>query len=204
MKLYEILETLSQGELRSLALGGMMESGITPEHLRNVIPHINLGIQALHKRFPIKNDIYNTQVQYGVNSYKVPGRVLHIEEVYINGELVACNDFNEPGFAINGYDSVEILNPVGSDTLAIKYRATPDNIDWRNTTDPEDVEVELPIPYLEALCYFVGSRMTVSTKGNESQMLISKYENECNRLESLALTVNHDTVNMKLVNNGWV
>lgn len=54
MKLRDIFEQLSEGEFRQLALGGSEASGILPANFGKVIPHINLALTEIYKRFPIK------------------------------------------------------------------------------------------------------------------------------------------------------
>lgn len=51
MTLQEIFDQLAYGEFRTLSVG---EDGIQPKSYASMINHINLGLNALYKRFPLK------------------------------------------------------------------------------------------------------------------------------------------------------
>lgn len=54
MKLIEIFNQLTFGELAQLSMGGMDAGEINDKNYDAVLSHINLGLTALHKRFPLK------------------------------------------------------------------------------------------------------------------------------------------------------
>jgi len=94
--------------------------------------------------------------------------------------------------------------------LEVGYRAT---LPWLPTVlpvgfDPAQVDVELPPAYLQALLYYVASRVhhPVSLNSEVSQMasFAVKYENECARLESNNLHVNKQESGSKFHERGWV
>lgn len=69
MKLAEIFTQLAVGEFSQLALGGN-GSGVLPEETYpKVIPHVNLGLTALYKRFPLKEGSVSLQMVAGRNTY---------------------------------------------------------------------------------------------------------------------------------------
>jgi hypothetical protein len=54
MKLKEVFDQLTYGELSQLAIGGRDTGAIAPENYNKVVAHINLGLMALYKRFQLK------------------------------------------------------------------------------------------------------------------------------------------------------
>lgn len=54
MKLSEILDQLTQGELSQLSLGGVDANGFKECDYKKIIPHLNLALTELYKRFPLK------------------------------------------------------------------------------------------------------------------------------------------------------
>ena len=97
-----------------------------------------------------------------------------------------------------------------TNALDIVYRAMhpPIETDQYGDIDPEMAEIALPYPYLEALLYFVASRIhhPVGMTG-DFQMGASysaKYEQACQRLENSNLQVDKGKGNTKFETNGWV
>lgn len=69
MKLSEIFTQLTYGELSQLSLGGS-ETGEIPEaSYPKIIPHVNLAMTALHKRFPLKEGRLTVNLQEGRMTY---------------------------------------------------------------------------------------------------------------------------------------
>lgn len=69
MKLTEIFTQLAVGEFSQLALGGNGSGEIPPESYPKLIPHVNLALTALHKRFPLKEGSLSVQLIVGRLSY---------------------------------------------------------------------------------------------------------------------------------------
>jgi len=69
MKLQTIFDQLTFGELAQLSIGGATSGGIQPDRYPAVISHINLGLTALHKRFPIRENHVMVRLVPGVDSY---------------------------------------------------------------------------------------------------------------------------------------
>lgn len=94
--------------------------------------------------------------------------------------------------------------------LDLVYRANHPKITEEDldNTDPEDLEVELPYPYLEPLLYFVAGRLHhPAGMVGDFQMGASyaaKYEQACQRLEQQNLQVDQGQTNSRLERNGWV
>ncbi len=56
MLLSEIFDQLTYGELTQLELAGANEEGILVENHKRIIPHVNLALTELHKRFLIREE----------------------------------------------------------------------------------------------------------------------------------------------------
>lgn len=96
-----------------------------------------------------------------------------------------------------------------TDTLTIVYRAAhPKLVTEYGYIDPEEVEVDLPYPYLEPLLYFVASRcyhpMSMSSEINQGSSYAMKLEQACQRLELSNLAVDQGAGNDRLTRGGWV
>src|SRR5690625_3224463 len=74
MKLIEIFNQLTYGELSQLHIGGEEVGEIRPQDYMAIVPHINLGLTALHKRFLIREGRLRIELQPGMYTY-----VLHSE-----------------------------------------------------------------------------------------------------------------------------
>jgi len=69
MKLSEVFNQLTTGELSQLCIGGATEGQISEANYSKVINHINLGLTALYKRFYLKEG--------RVDLSMVPGRLIY-------------------------------------------------------------------------------------------------------------------------------
>lgn len=123
MKLIEVFNQLTTGELSQLCIGGAAEGEITEANYGKVVGHINLGLTALYKRFFLKEgritlsmisgrSIYPIHSTYAVNNAKSkelvrylldePGNkfqddILKIESVQTDaGFEIPLNDVLEP------------------------------------------------------------------------------------------------------------
>lgn len=91
----------------------------------------------------------------------------------------------------------------------VTYRAghTP-ILDKTLFVEPEVTEVDLPDIYLEALLYFVASRVHnpigFVSEFHEGNNYAAKYEAECQRLETLGLRMDDSTESSRFARGGWV
>lgn len=93
--------------------------------------------------------------------------------------------------------------------LEIFYRCThPFLVKRPGYFDPGRVEVGLPRVYLQALLYFIASRMHnpvgMQTEFHSGNNYAMKYEQECARLAGLNLQIDQVQENTRLERNGWV
>lgn len=74
MKLKEIFDQLTYGELSQLSIGGDEAGVISPANYDRVLAHVNLGLTALYKRFPLKEGRVIVELQAGRTTYPITSR----------------------------------------------------------------------------------------------------------------------------------
>jgi len=74
MKLKEIFEQLTYGELSQLSLGGGEMGGITEANYPKILAHINLGLTTLYTRFPLKESSIALQLKPHLVRYTLSNR----------------------------------------------------------------------------------------------------------------------------------
>lgn len=229
MTLQEIFDQLMVGELSQISIGGSEAGEISRANYPRLVPHITLGLTALYKRFTLKEGEVTIRLLPGISKYSIDSNgdtvfvpdpteedfaddLLKIERVTdAMGTDIPLNERDNPYSAITPSRTMLVLPKMWKDglvpeTLTVNYRANHPAI--RNVTRPASVNIELPDSYLEALLYFVASRinnpigMTNEFHAGNSYMM--KYEQECQRLEMENLQIDYTPTNSRLVRNGWV
>lgn len=217
MYLKEIFEQLMVGELANLSMGGVNEEGIHECDYPKIIPHINLGLVELYKRFPIKmNEVVIQQfdhiqtyvldskyaitnkesrepTKYIIDSIYQPftDDVLKIEKVFNElGEQLYLNDFEEY-FSVHTpvYNTVQIPYPDRENQCIISYRAKHVHIP-SDHIDPKSVEIDIPYSLVEPLLNFIGYRVNMNTAGDDRQdsdRYLQRFEMTCKKIEELKL-----------------
>jgi len=74
MLLSDIFQQLQQGELSNLSMGNRDERGIRPCDYNKILPHINLGLTELYKRFNLKNNEVVVQQYDHIQTYHLDSR----------------------------------------------------------------------------------------------------------------------------------
>lgn len=74
MKLSDIFEQLTYGELSQISMGGGEAGVINKSNYSRVLAHVNLGLTALYKRFPLKEGRLTLTLQTGKTSYPLASR----------------------------------------------------------------------------------------------------------------------------------
>ena len=234
MFLSEVLDQLEHGELFQIALGGDETNDITACNLPNVLPHINLALKELYKRFPLKigdviidlhdqiqtyyldpkysrsNKESTEPIKYIHDSRYQPfkGGVNKIEFVYdeIGRELFLNNSEEYWSLYTPSYNAIQVPLPDVANSLVIHYRASHDNI-LLEDLDPKTEDVNIPPGYLEPLLFYVGSRIFTSLNGDQSaegNNYMQKFEQSCAKISELNLMNGDNTTNVKLDKAGWV
>ncbi len=122
MKLSEIFTQLSYGELSQVSIGGGSVGQIDDSNYEQILAHINLGLTALYKRFPLKENSFKLLIQEGKITYPLQSKysisntastelvkyiedtgnpflddILKIERVYTDyGYELGLNDLEDP------------------------------------------------------------------------------------------------------------
>lgn len=115
-------------------------------------------------------------------------------------QLIVAAAFN-PG--------INIPDAYKTDRLDIGYRANHRHLEpGEGEYNAGRVEIELPRPYMQALLFFIASRVHnpigMSAEFNAGNIWYSKYLNECQLLESKNLQVDLTDQPDRLRRNGWV
>lgn len=235
MFLAEILNQLEHGELSQVAMGGDELHSLAECNLPNVLPHINLALAELYKRFPLRIEdvavqqydqiqtyyldlkyaVTNTDskepIKYIIDSKYQPftGNVNKIEFIYDElGRELFINDGTERWSLFTPtYNSIQVPLPEKENQMIVHYRASHPLIKLENL-DPETTEVHLPPGYLEALLFYVGSRVftSLNTDGqiSDGNNYMQKFEQSCAKITELNLMNNDFTSNTKLDRADWV
>ena len=187
MLLSELFEFLRHGELRHMYLGGDETDGIKSEDFPAIVSHINMGLTALHRRFPLKFDeaiiqqydelqryylryryaqtnVASTEpIKYIDDSIYKPFKenVLKIEAVYSEyGEEYPLNDRNQTYSVYTpSHDSIDIPFNEKENAVSVIYRANHDKIIVGEVFDPSVIEIDIPASLEEALLFFVANRV---------------------------------------------
>ena len=69
MTLQDILDQLAFGELSQISLGGGADGVIDVSNYKRILPHINLGLMALYRRFPLKEGRLKVEIKPGRYTY---------------------------------------------------------------------------------------------------------------------------------------
>lgn len=249
MNLQDIFNALSSGELSQLSIGGKAAGVIDASNRAKLLPHINLGLTALFKRFRLKEGELIIQLKPDKLRYLLTSDYAYSQagpasdEAYIvdtsnpfNDDLLKIEEvLTDLGYTLPLNDAMQVysvntpkLNTLvvpklivdrGNDLpdvlkttqLKVRYRANHTKLTYDPRYDYAYVdgdELELPDAYMEALLYFVASRinnpigMTNEFHAGNSYMM--KYEQECQRLEIDNYQVDMTQTNSRLVRNGWL
>lgn len=223
MKLSEVFSQLAYGELSQTVLAEMVEGELDENRYPMLLASINLGLTALHKRFNLKEGRLTFPLTTAGNVYRLTVPDLHkIERIYTaEGEELSLNNGNDsfscytprmdtirvPLKIVN--QDADIPDKYKTSELLVVYRANHPILTAVNgIIDPETLEVDLPYSHLEALLYFVASRIHnpigMVNEFNAGNNWAAKYEMECQKLEQLNLEVDEEQFNDRVVRNGWV
>lgn len=186
MKLSDIFDQLTHGELSQVFIGGGETQGITEENRAAIIAHINLGLTELHKRFFLKEGKVKIIPQEGRLTYlldrkyaksnerstetkyiddserKFTDDLLKIETVLDHkGCEFPLNNKDEPFSVFTPtYNMVVLPEDHDSEYVTVVYRANHEHLDdMAAMYPPEMVDVNIPQSHLWPLLLFVASRV---------------------------------------------
>jgi hypothetical protein len=226
MNLQEVFDQLVYGELSQLSIGGGEVGSISEANYPRVLAHINLGLTALYKRFPLKEGRVSVELVPGKLLYAtaaVAPDLLKIEQVRTDGGFeFPLNDESDPYSVFTPTASslrvpadvvaqlIDLPDWFKTINLELVYRANhPKVIQGLGFFDPKRVLLQLPETHLEPLLLFVASRAMTPMgvgqfEGQAGNNYYAKYEAACQSLESINLRVDQGSQNSRLHSNGWV
>lgn len=223
MKLQEIFDQLGYGEFSQVSIGGQAAGVINEVNHKTVLGHLDLGLTALYTRFNLKERKLTIPLQPDADTYSLQVKdIIKIEkittdagvEVSLNleGDPLSCftpslNSLRVPKILLDQDDALP--EDLKTDGLTIWYRANHPKLSTAfGLMLPEMKEVELPMSHLQALLYFVASRVYnpigVGQEFNAGNTWYGKYEGECQRLEATNIQVDRGFENTRLERAGWV
>lgn len=139
MKLKEIFDQLTYGELSQISIGGGAAGQIRPADYAKMTAHVNLGLAALYKRFNLKQGQLTLQLQPGQTRY-----------VLSNKYAVSARTSREPvryikdSSALPFLDDVNKVEVIHSDT-GYEY-ALNNAVDTLSITTPSSKVLVVPAP----------------------------------------------------------
>jgi len=223
MKLAEVFSALAYGELSQLALGKNVEGEVEEAVYPTLVSHINLGLTSIYKRFNLKEGRLLFPLSGEGNVYKLEVTDIHkIERVLTHqGTELGLNNESDPYACFT--PSMDILrvpqkivdqspdlpDEYKTTELTVIYRANHPKLIVKNGyIDPFKTTLELPYSHLQALLYFVASRVHnpigMINEFHSGNSWYAKYEMECQRLEAENIEIDESNHNDRLQRSGWV
>ncbi len=226
MNLQDVFDQLTFGELSQLSIGGGEAGAISEANYPRVLAHINLGLTALYKRFPLKEGRVSVTLAPGQLLYPlsaVAPDLLKIEQVRTDGkDELPLNDesdeysvFTPVASTLRVPDivvaqSIDLPDWLKTINLEVVYRANhPKVVQRLGYFDPKRERLQLPDTHFEPLLLFVASRAMTPMgagqfEGQGGNNYFAKYEAACAQLEATNLRVDQGAQNSRLHRNGWV
>lgn len=225
MKLIDIFAQLLYGELSQTKMGETGLEAMTDADTVRLSTHINMALTALYKRFSLKTRQVDFPLVADTATYQLDlPDLLKIEKVIAvdtehemplnksdNEYSLFTPQINVIRVPLDVVNQVSLLPPLYvTNTMRVLYRSNHPRIDTsEGFVDGEAVDLELPESHVSALCLYVAMRMNVPLgtgqfEGFASMNYMTKYEAECQRLESEGLEIDSDTENLKLLERGFV
>lgn len=223
MNLQDIFIQLSVGEFSQMRIGKQETGEINEANYLNVVSHINLGLNALFSRFNLREGVTELALVPGKYNYSLNLEdLLKVEKITLDSgyTLNLNDDFDMLSVKTPTMNSLVVPKAIvdkdnklpfelKTDKLLIDYRAKHPKIDaTEGTFDPLTVEVDIPSSHLNALLYFVASRVHnpigMVNEFHAGNSYAAKYEQECQRLELLGLSVDIGEYRDGFYRNGWV
>jgi hypothetical protein len=231
MKLSDIFTQLKVGEMKQYYMSGTSAVGIQEDDYSVVVPHVNLGLIELYKRFPLKRDELTLKLDSTINRYSLvstntvsnAGALQYIVDTvpdpFTDDLLVIETIKDDEGveFILNNradmeairtpeFNIVYVPTPVTDVLLTVSYRAGHVVIDPTGDLNPSATEVNIPTTLLDPLLLFIGSRLSSigSDEDQASSRLMARFEKAIFEIKKEALiSKKEEQPNDKLDVSGW-
>lgn len=212
MTLQDVIDTLAGSELSNLFVFDDDTQTITSDSRAKLIPQLNLGLQLLHSRFFLKEGTEVINMSDEVWTYQLQNpdvyRIEKVEDTEDNEYLLDAEGEPESFFRLN-QKTLRVPKAFEPRALVVTYRAGPEKL---KTSDqylmPQDVVVDLPEPFMEALVLFIASRflnpMGAGDGFHEGNNYAAKYEAACRMLENQNYDLDRHDQYHTFQSAGWV
>lgn len=192
MKLSEVFDQLTYGELRTTSLMGEGDTQIQPHNYPKIVPLINLALTEIYKRYPLKTKQVTIQQYENIHEYVLDPmyaqtnnesnypwkyikdtsfdpftsaeNVLKIEAVFREdgGEYILNDQTNPWSLFTPTYNSVSIPYTDENNVMTVAYRAGHDKL--VSTGDNVlNQTVNISDTYLTALLTYVAAKYFLSS-----------------------------------------
>lgn len=220
MKLTTIFSQLETSELKQLSCIDQATGKIKADQYQGIIDVMNQGLVDLHTRFKLKVGTVTVPVDPLVATYdlskfdvNVKGRFLQLHDVRDECDRVLPTggygghhiNFTSPLLMVVP-ESLRTVYPVRF--ITVQYRSLPTKIgDCYGDIDPEMIDVDLPVPYMWALCLYVASRLHTPVGLQDGTYRVNAFlglfQAECNRLVETNMDLDYQQDMGHLQRGGW-
>lgn len=201
MRLSDIFESLATAELANLFVGDYKES-IPDNFKQQVLNSINLGLSDLYTRFLLKTNKVEIPMIVNQDVYKITENdFVEIMNVLIDDKPLPYKTYD--GYVLMTPNTLVIQKSQIKENskLTVIYKATHKKL--TKTDINVNTELELPNNYINALFYFIASRLYTSIPNqldgdlNEGVRWTQKYHEEIAILTAQGIDVDG------IDNNDW-
>ena len=233
MRLQEVFDYLTYGELADYSVGGIDLGGVQDCDQPKIIASLNLGLVELYKIFPLHTAQVYLQLYDHISTYVLHSDyaesnttstqsikyILDSETKFTDNILKIDAVFNEAGdqYPINegdeeysvftpSYNTLQVPFSQDENSLAIVYRAGPVKLPIIGV-DAETIDVPIPDQLLESLVSFIVYKIHTSKgTGQDSQAGIyyNKFKQTVALVKDLGLSNEEHNLNKRLDLGGWV
>ena len=216
MNLQDIFTHLAYGELSKLFLGE--DGDIKRLQQPQIVSSIQLGLTDLYKRILIKEGQEVVSLTQGTSSYLLSNAdVIQIERIVNSkGKELTLNDVNSPlslrligelGFSVD--DLYFTTNEISTEDVIVYYRAAHPELNFVvGATNPSNINIELPLTYLQALLYYIAARVHtpvgLTKEFHAGNDYLTKYEAEVARLLQNNIRIDRVAESSHFEKGGWV
>ncbi len=234
----EIFNLLAEGEFSHMNLKQRHTGGLAEEEYPKVIGHLNLGLIELYKQFNFLQDeltlhicpqtkiYYMRSDRFGLvqnmckhtyieedpdNSFD--NNILEITNIYNSiGDDLPLND-RRATLAIEtiNYDTLRIAPILACEVLSVRYKASYPKIFIDEEFDAEAYELYIPDVILEALLFYIASRVYKGMGSNDSSQnadksmtYMQKYELACQKIDTFGLDTQINDARTNFDESGFV
>ena len=224
MVLQDIFDALTYGELSQLAIGGAESGlGMCDDDKPKILNHIQLGLTSLYTRFRLKEANLTIPMVQATTTYEIDTIVypdlLKVEDIFDDNDIeLVLNERNNPCSLRTPIRNVlEIPELILFDEagnflikeLKVVYRANHPLMDPLSASyGAMNQAIELPQSHLQALLFFVGSRIMnpvgMTNEFHAGNSYYAKYEGECQRLEMEGMEIDNTGYSTRFEERGFV